>query len=887
MQLDSGTRLGPYEILAPAGAGGMGQVYRARDTRLGRDVAIKVLSSHLSGDPHLRDRFDREARAISKLTHAHICTLYDVGHQDGSDYLVMEFLEGETLADRLTRGPLPLKDVIRYGAEIAEALDKAHKNGIIHRDLKPGNVMITKSGAKVLDFGLAKYATPDAGRGTLDATALPTEHRPITEEGTILGTIQYMAPEQLEGEEADPRTDIFALGVLLYEMATGKRAFEGKSRASLIASIMSAEPQPMSVTVPMTPPALDRVVRACLEKDADERWQSAHDVARELRWLSSEERAATTARAPRRAFAPLLLALIGVLAAVLGFAAARATAPKPKPDVIRFAIQPPEGHGIRSTVLSPDGRAIAYMLVQLDTRRSSLWVRSFSEQEPRRLMDVDRLSTLFWSPDSRRVAFFTLGKLQAVHVGTGAVQTISDVVVTGTQAPHGRWGSKGTILFESGGSIFRVSARGGQPVLAAKPGPGETEYRFPTFLPDGDRFLFFVRSGEERDREGVYLASLQEPTRRKRLLETDSTFASVAEYAEPGYLIETRAEKVLAWSFDLERGEVHGDPVVLVDGADPQTARNPTSVSEFGSLAYRTVPLPSADQVVVVDRTGKEKGNVGPAGAIWHLALSPDERFLALEMLDPKVATTDLWLVDLETQAPARITFEPSFEWQAVWSPDGRLLYFASNRADQSDVYAMPPAGGAEARLVYRDRDMQAPMDVSADGKFLLIADRSSHQSFDITAVPLAGGKPIPVARSSFDERCGRFSPDGKWVTYDSTDSGERQVFLQSFPDPTRKSQISTGGGMNAVWRRDGRELYYLSPAGELMSVSLHPEGDDLRASRPSMLFRFDRSVSAASLSRYLYAPTRSGTEFFMRKQVSAPVETPVHVILNATSLLE
>ena len=865
----------------------MGEVYRARDTRLGRDVAIKVLPSHLSSHPDLRERFDREARVISNLSHAHICTLYDVGHHDGSDYLVMEFLDGETLADRLARGPLPLKDVIRYGAEIAQALDKAHKQGIVHRDLKPGNVMITKSGAKVLDFGLAKYATQDDGRGTLNATAIPTEHRPITEEGTILGTIQYMAPEQLEGKEADARTDIFALGALLYEMATGKRAFVGKSRASLIASIMGADPQPISAIAPMTPPALDRVVRTCLEKDPDERWQSAHDVAHELRWISSEEHAAVTARAPRRSSRPLLLAAVAVVAAVLGFAAARATAPKKKPEIVRFTIQPPEGHGIRLAMLSPDGRAIAYILVQLDTRRSSLWVRSFSEPGPRRLLDINFYSSLFWSPDSTRVAFFTVGKLQAVHVGTGAVQTICEFsALNSTSAVYGRWGSKGTILFENGGSIFRVPARGGQPVVVVKPQKGETEYRFPTFLPDGDRFLFFARS-DDRERAGVYLASLGQPSRRKRLLETDSMFASLAEYAEPGYLIESRGQKVLAWNFDLSRGEVSGDPVVLVDDADVQAARNPTSVARDGSVAYRGVPSPAVDQVVVVDRSGKEKAAVGPTGAIWHLALAPDERSLALEMQDPKAATTDLWLLDLETQAPARLTFEPSFEWQTAWSPDGRLLYFASNRNDQSDVYAMLPAGGAEARLIYRDRDQQAPMDVSADGKFLLVHDASSHRSIDITAIPVAGGKPIPVARSSFDERCGRFSPDGRWVAYDSIESGERQVFLQSFPVPTRKWQISTGGGLSPLWRRDGRELYYLTPAGELMAVSIRVEGGDLRTSRPSMLFRLDRTVTTASLSRYLYAPAKNADEFYVRKQLTAPVEKPVQVILNATSALE
>lgn len=503
----------------------MGEVYRARDTRLGREVAIKVLSSDLSASPQLRERFEREARAMSQLTHPHICTLYDVGHQEGIDFLVMEYLEGETLADRLTRGPLPLAQLLRYEVEIAEALDKAHRHGLIHRDLKPGNIMLTKSGAKILDFGLAKYSARETDPGKRDSSQGQTEQKPLTEEGTLLGTIQYMAPEQLEGREADARTDIFALGSVLYEMATGKRAFEGKSRASLIASIMDHDPSPISTIQRMIPPALGRIVRTCLEKDPDERWQSARDVARELKWISESSAGAEpfpSGRKTRTAtkLVPWIMAVAATAAAI--FLAMRMRAPQDAVPVVRaFIPPPPNARFVTSSLaslsnnagpvaISPDGRAVVFSVLTSEGK-SSLWVRPLNQLHSRALAGTEGASYPFWSADSQQVGFFAEGKLKKIAVSGGPPQTICEA----GRARGGTWNASGVIIVSPGSrsALFRVEASGGEPkaLTTLVPSRGDFSHRWPFFLPDNDHFLYLVQS-VSRDGSGtkgvIHLSSL-------------------------------------------------------------------------------------------------------------------------------------------------------------------------------------------------------------------------------------------------------------------------------------------------------------------------------------------------------------------------------------------
>ena len=523
--LTPNTRLGPYEIVSLLGSGGMGEVYQALDTRLDRTVAIKVLPHHLSADPSLRERFDREARAISSLTHPHICALYDLGHEEGIDYLVMEYLEGESLADRVTRGALPVEQVLRYGVEIADALDHAHRQGLIHRDLKPGNIMLTKSGAKLLDFGLVKFQSPDEV-GKL--TSLPTENRALTQEGTILGTFQYMAPEQLEGRDADARTDIFALGAVLYEMATGRRAFQGASKASLIASIISAMPEPISSVQPLTPPALERVVQVCLAKDPDRRWQSAHDIAEELRWISeagSQAGVASVVVTHRRNRERLWLgsAAIGtVIAIVLGAMLWKAR--RVEPRSLHASFVPPPGVSLSvndndasSLTISPDGRYLTFCGVTADSRKS-LWLDRLDTGEMKPLAGTEKGFAPFWSPDSRSIGFFSFGKLKRIDVSGGPAVPLAD-------APDGRggsWSRDGVIIFAGywRDSIHRVSANGGAVTTVSRVDEehGETTHRWPIFLPDGKRFIYLAgthRAGAESELNAVYLGSLDSGVSRR------------------------------------------------------------------------------------------------------------------------------------------------------------------------------------------------------------------------------------------------------------------------------------------------------------------------------------------------------------------------------------
>src|SRR5262245_789451 len=538
MDLVIGTRLGPYEVVAPLGAGGMGEVWRARDTRLDRSVAIKVLPAQFAENAQLRLRFEREAKTISQLNHPHICTLYDVGE----GYLVMELLEGESLAGRLSKGPLPLSEVVKYGAQIADALDRAHRAGVVHRDLKPGNIMLTRSGAKLLDFGLAKAGAIEfSGEGA-------TVQKSLTQEGTILGTVQYMAPEQLEAAEADARTDIFALGAVLYEMATGRRAFEGKTKTSLIAAIVSSDPPPISQLQPMTPPALEHVVRKCLSKEPDDRWQSAHDIAEELRWISeagSRAGVAAIVHTQRQRWRSIAIAALAILIAPAIWFVARRTAPRPAQELFQFIVPVPEGIAGRMS-LAPDGRSIAFTTTTLSGERRALWMQHFGEDVPRRLMELSppimAAPFLFWSSDSSKIYFDSEGKLKTILAEGGPARTICDV----TEMVGGTVNAEGLILFAQRGSIYRVSDRGGVPTIVLKASPN-TAYFLPRFLPDGDHFLVSVfPSGTFLNTTGwAGVASLHSSS-VKRLFDIVN---SDAEYAEPGYVVARSDDKLVAYPF--------------------------------------------------------------------------------------------------------------------------------------------------------------------------------------------------------------------------------------------------------------------------------------------------------------------------------------------------
>jgi serine/threonine protein kinase len=884
--LSPGTRLGPYEILSPIGAGGMGEVYRAKDTRLDRTVAVKVLASHLSEDPEGKQRFEREARAISSLSHPHICALYDVGADRGLDYLVMELLEGETLAERLGKGPLPPAQALRFGVEIAEALGAAHRRGIVHRDLKPGNVMLTKSGVKLLDFGLAK-AHDGAAPGVTDLLRTQTRSAgPLTAKGILLGTLQYMAPEQLEGKEADSRTDIFALGSVLYEMATGTKAFVGDSQAVLISSILKDEPAPISRVQSMTPPALDRVVKKCLSKDPDERWQSAVDVAGELRWISegSAQGEVTVTGAPRGKTRQIFWKLTTLLAvgAALALAVLHWRAPSSEARLMRFSIPAPERSSFSgSLALSPDGRNLAFIAASGGT--TSLWLRSLASPSPQAQSGTEGAVHPFWSPDGRWVAFFAQGKLKKIEASGGSPQTLCDAA----DSRGGTWSRDGVILFSASANagLYRVSAAGGSiaQVTTLDPSGSEGDHRWPCFLPDGRHFLYLVTSGRP-DHQGIFVGSL-DSKESKRLLPAVSAVA----YAPPGYLIFMNAGTLRSQPFDSVRLVLKGEPAPLAEQAWSDaslTGLGAFSVSENGLLAYRNGGAQTS-QFAWFDRKGNRLGTVGPPGRFTEPCFSGDEKRMVFQSTDFS-AMGNLWTMGLADGNMSRFTFSPSDETEPLWSPDGKQIIWASNRSGVYDLYEKGASGAGQDELLLKSITSKYPDDWSLDGKFVLYDEADPKTRFDLGVLPLFGDrKPRPYLKTEFNETHARFSPDAKWVAYASDESGRAEVYVQSFPATGGKWQVSSGGGDQPMWRRDGRELFYLAADGKLMAAEVNPSASTFQAGVPKPLFEPHVPAAAITSNRNYILVMADGQRFLINNSLEDAASFPINVILNWTSLLK
>jgi eukaryotic-like serine/threonine-protein kinase len=837
LALRAGSRVGPYEILSPLGAGGMGEVYRARDPRLDRFVAVKVLPPHLSASPEVRQRFEREARTISQLSHPHICAIYDVGRDGDIDYLVMELLEGETLSERLAKGALPLEQTLRYGVEIADALGKAHRQGIVHRDLKPGNVMVTKSGVKLLDFGLAKVIAPTAAT---DLTALPTQASPVTQAGTILGTFQYMAPEQLEGKEADARTDIFTLGAVLYEMATGRKAFSGTSQASLITAIMSWEPAPISSIQPMSPPALDRVVKTCMAKDPEERWQSAADVKREFGWIAEGSVAgvaAPVALSSRRRTRELLawaLAAVGVLG---GAAALLSRRSAPPPDPIRFTFAFAADLKLRHQdcpALSPDGRRLALMMVN-PGRQQQLWVQPLDSLEPRRLEGTEGARFPFWSPDGRAIAFFQGGRLRRIDADGGTIQTICDGAGSGF---GGTWGAGGTIVFGAtfGGPLWRIPASGGTKTAATvlDRTRGDSAHLFPTFLPDGRHFVFAARNVDPV-KSTLALADLESKETRV-LWRSDSG----AVWAPSGYLLFAREGTLFAQGFDPRRRASVGEPFSVAGDVRFYTDNSLVQATAGGDLlAYG---LWRHDRRLVwVDRKGRELGTIGQIGDYEDVRISPSGDRVAAAIRDPAAGwNNDVWVLDVGRGIASRVSSERSDEFAPVWSPDGQRVFYTSDHAGFYDLYSRSSDGGSE-ELVLRTSWDKVVNEVTPDGGSLIFGGSPTGDKEDVWLLPLTGNRaPKAVIESdSFVEKSSRLSPDGKWVAFSSDESGRENVFVAPLPSGPKRP-ISDSGGVAPVWSHDGRELYYVAGDGKLtaVAVSLAPSGIALGPPQP--LFDLD-----------------------------------------------
>jgi Tol biopolymer transport system component len=821
MALASGIRLGPYEIVARAGAGGMGEVYRAHDSRLNRDVAIKVLPDHLAANAELRERFEREARAISQLSHPHICVLYDIGKHEGADYLVLEYLEGETLGARLRRGLLPTDQVLKYGAQIADALDKAHRLGVVHRDLKPDNVMVTKTGLKLLDFGLAK---PLAAPGNVSSSIAATmTNSPLTAEGTLVGTFQYMAPEQLEGREADKRSDLFAFGCVLYEMATGKRAFEGKSTASVIASIMHTDPPPVAENAPLTPPALEWAIRRCLAKDPDERWQNAGDLAGELRWIQESGSRTGVAvpvavRTRRKALRWAVLALALFAGCFAGWFLKRA----PDTPVLRVALNLPPGTSLvaeNAVALSPDGQWVAMTLAD-PQGKTKIWVRRLSSDIALPLDGTEGSITPFWSPDSRFIAFFALdGKLRKIPLGGGQAEAVCDL----WQVYGGAWGHDDVIVFATGRKgLFQVSAAGGTPVRIPTPENESSDFRLPQFLPDGKHLLVTANSSG-----GIFV--VDRITGKVQPVLPDE---SLALYAEPGYLLFLHGSSLMAQPFDAGslRLTETAHPIAESVFVSPMSF----STSPGGLMVYQKA---FQTQLTWLDPSGNKLSKVGGPDHISNPYLSPDGRYAAYSVADLRQGKQKLWLYDLSAGTSAPFTFGEGNDQYPAWSPDSRQIAFSSTRHGKEEIYVKAIAGGSDDQLLLSVDGSAEPDRFSPDGRFLLFDYVTKTNGTDVWALPLFGDrKPFAVISSPANENWGIFSPDGKWVAYSSDESGRAEVYVARFPNGAAKRQVSTGGGVTSFWPQ-GKELFYLEPDWHMNGVEMNMAAENLTLGKTRQLF--------------------------------------------------
>ena len=874
--------LGPYEIQSPLGAGGMGEVYRARDTRLDRTVAVKILPSHLSSHPEARQRFDREARTISSLSHPNVCHLYDVGSQDGTGYLVMEYLEGETLASRLSKGPLPLEQVLKVGAEICEGLEAAHKSGLIHRDLKPGNIMLTKSSAKLLDFGLAKSAGPTAASSSLTQT-LVSPQQPLTMEGTVVGTFQYMAPEQVEGKEADARSDIFALGAVLYEMVTGKRAFEGKTAASTIAAVLAADPPSISSIQPLSPPALESTVRSCLAKDPEDRIQTVHDVKLQLKWMrenASSSRLLLPAVVSHKPLARMGWLVAGVLFFLLVGAAAWWLRTNETPSVMYFNSSVP--FPTNYVALSPDGRRLALVAYSDQSNKNVIWLQQIGGRGATVLPGTEGAVYPFWAPNGRSIGFFADGKLKTIDVASGrSAQVLAD-------APFGRggsWSKDGVILFtpDAWSGLYRIPSSGGTPVQVTKPEVPQFQVsdRWPVFLPDGRHFLYLACNfSGHLDKNWIFVGSLDSDEKRPVVNASTNVV-----YAEPGYLLYWRDNALVAQHFDLHNYSLSGEAHIVSDAVQyfPQT-----NFAVFDAAGKTLVAQTRAgkgankSQLTWFDRHGKQVGMVGPPELVSNPKLSPDGKRVAVDQIDTDGRHVNIWIHDLNSDAASRLGFGPWLEQVTVWSPDGKRVIYTANEKLFFSLYRKNADGsGAAETLVDFDTPQQGPWDWSRDGKYVL-----ARKDRELWYLSLPDMQTHPLLQSKTLVRNAQFSPDGKFVAYASSETGNWEVYVSPFPSFGSRWQLSRGGGEEPRWRGDGKEMFYLGPDSKLMAVDVKTS-PGFEAGSPVVLFLTHLRQPLSAMDFFSYDVTSDGQKFLVNTKVDTFDSAPLSVILNWSAEME
>ena len=859
MPLAPGTLLGPYEIVGLLGAGGMGEVYKARDTRLGRTVAVKVAKEAFE------ERFRNEALAVAALNHPHIAKLYDVG----PDYLVMEHVAGKPL-----RGPLAVAEALKLCVQIVDALEHAHRNGIVHRDLKPANVLVGKGGVKVLDFGLAQRRVPMNASGD---DGSPT----VSADGAIAGTPRYMAPEQIEGKPADERTDVFAFGLVLYEMLTGDRAFEGESAAGVMASILEKEPDPISSRNPGVPPAVEKVVATCLAKDPADRWQSARELKHAIEWAG--QAAPSSGRGAWRAWAVAAAAVVVAigLGAVLLFQLNRVS--RARPVRLHLATAPGAQAFLTPNAVSPDGQKIALVMRSASSPVPRLFLRSLDVLLPVEVPGGERGVGPFWSPDGRQLAFWKLGlgglyKVDAAGGGTPELLCQACLGGGGADAFGATWGPTGVIVYSDVGKLLRVPAQGGDPEPLGAVLPGENGRYWPQFLPDGRRFLYLSLASRAED-SGLYVGALDSDL-RVRLVGT----AFIGAYSPPGQLVFIKGDVLVAQPFDLERLVVSGEPVPIVD-EEVMRFKNPVlggaaayAISASGVLAWNRHAGDSG-QLVWRDRTGRTLEAIGDPDAYWGVLLSPDEKSVVACRGEP--GKRDIWILDAASGAGRRLTFDPGDECTPAWSPDGAwIAYSATRQRGRRELYRTRADGSGGDELVLASEELSAHIESwSADGRFLSFNAARPGNSIDLFVLPLRpGGEPIPFVATPAMETAGKLSPNGRYLAYMSTETGRPEVYVREVtpegaPGPG-KWQISHELGWAPRWRADGRELYFHDKAKALLAVAVEIEGPTFKSGPPELI-----GVKDVPNDGGWFGVTRDGQRFLMNTAPKAP--EPIRVLVN------
>jgi serine/threonine protein kinase len=891
MRITAGSKLGRYEIRSKIGEGGMGEVYVARDTELGREVAVKVLPpTHAEDEDRLR-RFEQEARAASALNHPNILSIYDIGRHEKSHYVISELLEGETLRKKISGTPLSQRRAIDYALQMAHGLAAAHEKGIIHRDLKPDNIFITNDGrVKILDFGLAKLTQLESEP---HQTQIPTR-RIDTDPGVVMGTAGYIAPEQLKGQIVDQRSDIFSFGAILYEMLSGRRAFQRESYAETMSAILKEDPPELYDSNKTVSPALERLINHCLEKNPEARFHSARDLTFALEAMSgSASSIQTDTTVPiRPAFkksrVPLPWIVAGIFALLAAFAFLLLYVRPPQKEqvhAVRLTIPPPAKGVVSTLSVSPDGQRVVYGAPNAEGK-PVLWMRSLDSTSAQPLPGTDNpFFTTFWSPDSRFLAFVSSmdNKLKRIDLSGGAPQTLANA----PNSRGGTWNRDGVIVFAPAaeGPLSRVSATGGPvtEVTALDLSRNEISHRYPWFLPDGRHFLFFAR-GATYEGNTVCVGSL-DSKEFKHLVNADSG----AVYSPPGYLLYVREGTLMAHAFDLDRLELKGEPIAVADaliGFDPSSNFARFSVSESGVLVYYGGSEFNKADLIWVDRQGKQIGAVANAADYGYIRLSHDNKRLATAQRD--VSTKwDLWIIDLANNGQRRFTFDSANEIFPIWSPDGSRIAFSSNRDGQVNIYQKLANSSANEEPILVSNEPKFCNDWSSDGQFIVFHKLSGKTRADIWILPLSGDrKPFAYLETQFSEREARFSPNGRWIAYTSDETGPRELYVQSFPIGRGQWQISRGGAGPAQWRGDGKEIFYVS-GGKLMAVEVKTDGDTFEMGTPQVLFDIRGTPLPGALGGSAFDVSTDGQRFLIGMPVQEATSAPITVVLNWTSDLK